>query len=104
MSAYLTNLPVELCAKPDKVNGNVNIGCRFCINNKEPASVYMSHSLKNSHGDRVVCPILSAHVCPLCGKFKLNIKHGKNNFLNYFFGYFNKAKLVILPTRLSTAR
>ena len=40
--------------------------CVFCKNNGEDESYYLSHTLKDDHG-RVVCPILSAYICPICG-------------------------------------
>ena len=40
--------------------------CSFCRNNNEPELIYTCHQLKDSLG-RVTCPILKAHVCPICG-------------------------------------
>ena len=40
--------------------------CVFCKNNGEMESVYASHILKDDDG-RVLCPILRAYTCPICG-------------------------------------
>ena len=40
--------------------------CVFCKNNGEMESVYGSHVLKNEEG-AIVCPILRAYTCPICG-------------------------------------
>ena len=40
--------------------------CVFCKNNGEMESVYSSHVLKNEEG-AIVCPILRAYTCPICG-------------------------------------
>nr|CAX32468.1 nanos-like protein [Isodiametra pulchra] len=40
--------------------------CVFCKNNGEMESVYASHVLKNEEGV-IVCPILRAYTCPICG-------------------------------------
>ena len=40
--------------------------CVFCKNNGEMESVYGSHVLKNEEG-HIVCPILRAYTCPICG-------------------------------------
>ncbi|XP_075244196.1 uncharacterized protein LOC142338365 [Convolutriloba macropyga] len=40
--------------------------CVFCKNNGEVESVYASHILKDDDG-RVLCPILRAYTCPICG-------------------------------------
>ena len=40
--------------------------CVFCKNNGEAESVYASHILKDDDG-RVLCPILRAYTCPICG-------------------------------------
>jgi len=39
--------------------------CRYCKSNREDRSVYESHNVKDANGI-VTCPILRAHVCPLC--------------------------------------
>ncbi|CAG9857047.1 unnamed protein product [Phyllotreta striolata] len=41
--------------------------CKFCFKNREPASVYKSHKMKNRTG-ALLCPVLRKHVCELCGK------------------------------------
>ncbi|XP_061741636.1 nanos homolog 1-like [Nerophis ophidion] len=40
--------------------------CVFCRNNGAPEEVYGTHILKTADG-RVLCPILRAYTCPLCG-------------------------------------
>ncbi|XP_061552053.1 nanos homolog 1-like [Phycodurus eques] len=40
--------------------------CVFCRNNGAPEEVYGSHILKTADG-RVLCPVLRAYTCPLCG-------------------------------------
>ncbi|XP_051942976.1 nanos homolog 1-like [Hippocampus zosterae] len=40
--------------------------CAFCRNNGAPWEVYGTHVLKAADG-RVLCPILRAYTCPLCG-------------------------------------
>ena len=40
--------------------------CVFCKNNGEMESVFSSHVLKNEEG-AIVCPILRAYTCPICG-------------------------------------
>ncbi|KAG7266132.1 hypothetical protein CRUP_016380 [Coryphaenoides rupestris] len=46
-------------AEPGKV-------CVFCRNNGAPEEVFASHVLKAADG-RVLCPVLRAYTCPLCG-------------------------------------
>lgn len=40
--------------------------CVFCRNNGAPEGVFGAHVLKAADG-RVVCPVLRAYTCPLCG-------------------------------------
>ncbi|XP_014255224.1 protein nanos-like [Cimex lectularius] len=40
--------------------------CVFCRQNREEPSFWTSHSLKDIKGN-VICPILRAHVCRICG-------------------------------------
>ena len=37
----------------------------FCQNNGEDEAYYMSHTCKDDFG-HVICPVLSAYVCPIC--------------------------------------
>jgi hypothetical protein len=39
--------------------------CSFCKNNKESEQVYSSHTLKDI-SDKIMCPVLRLHVCPVC--------------------------------------
>ena len=41
--------------------------CKFCKNNGETSSLYRSHVLRNPATGQLVCPILRAHVCEICG-------------------------------------
>ncbi|XP_053306001.1 nanos homolog 1 [Spea bombifrons] len=41
-------------------------GCSFCRNNREAEEFYSSHCLKGADGT-IVCPVLRAYRCPLCG-------------------------------------
>ena len=41
--------------------------CKFCRNNGETSSLYRSHVLRNPATGQLVCPILRAHVCEICG-------------------------------------
>jgi protein nanos 1 len=41
--------------------------CTFCKNNGESEAIYGTHSLKDSNGT-VICPILRAYTCPICGE------------------------------------
>jgi len=40
--------------------------CKFCLSNGEAEALFRSHVLKDERG-LVVCPILSSHVCGICG-------------------------------------
>ncbi|XP_012250701.1 nanos homolog 3 [Athalia rosae] len=40
--------------------------CVFCRNNGEEAHYYRRHLLKDADG-RIMCPILRAYTCPICG-------------------------------------
>ncbi|KAG7190171.1 hypothetical protein KM043_006297 [Ampulex compressa] len=40
--------------------------CVFCRNNGEEETYYRQHLLKDAEG-RVVCPVLRAYTCPICG-------------------------------------
>ncbi|XP_076681421.1 RNA-binding protein nanos [Andrena cerasifolii] len=40
--------------------------CVFCRNNGEEETYYRQHLLKDADG-RVVCPVLRAYTCPICG-------------------------------------
>ncbi|XP_064808999.1 nanos homolog 3-like [Oncorhynchus masou masou] len=40
--------------------------CSFCKYNRQPESVFLSHSLKNQDGD-MMCRYLQLSLCPLCG-------------------------------------
>ncbi|XP_076644575.1 RNA-binding protein nanos [Halictus rubicundus] len=40
--------------------------CVFCRNNGEEEIYYKKHLLKDA-GGRVVCPVLRAYTCPICG-------------------------------------
>lgn len=42
--------------------------CKFCKNNGEARSVYLSHVLRNPETGQLICPVLRAHVCETCGK------------------------------------
>nr|XP_054766247.1 uncharacterized protein LOC129273247 [Lytechinus pictus] len=44
----------------------LNTYCVFCKNNKETLSFYSSHVLKDDVG-KVICPVLRAYTCPICG-------------------------------------
>jgi len=41
--------------------------CKFCKNNGEMSSMYRSHVLRSPDTGFLVCPVLRAHVCEVCG-------------------------------------
>ena len=47
-------------------SANTSRCCSFCKNNMAPEHIYNTHILKDPQGV-VVCPILRAYKCPLCG-------------------------------------
>ncbi|TRY68988.1 hypothetical protein TCAL_04154 [Tigriopus californicus] len=40
--------------------------CVFCRNNGEDEQFFLAHTLKDDSG-QVICPVLRAYVCPICG-------------------------------------
>ena len=40
--------------------------CKFCLNNGEDDTKFLSHRLKDDRG-RITCPVLYNYVCPICG-------------------------------------
>ncbi|XP_076626165.1 RNA-binding protein nanos [Colletes latitarsis] len=40
--------------------------CVFCKNNGEEENYYRQHLLKDTDG-RIICPVLRAYTCPICG-------------------------------------
>ncbi|XP_069686133.1 uncharacterized protein [Periplaneta americana] len=61
-----TGIPVMNSKQSKKKTKKPIQECVFCKNNGEQASFYQRHVLKDSEG-RVVCPILRAYICPICG-------------------------------------
>ncbi|KAK7491916.1 hypothetical protein BaRGS_00016762 [Batillaria attramentaria] len=44
-----------------------NFYCAFCKKNGETKEYYTTHKLKDPKG-KVICPVLRAYTCPLCGQ------------------------------------
>ena len=71
-------------------NANVNQArydhCVFCKNNGEEASFYTTHTLKDDlNGGGVMCPVLQAYTCPICGATGRNahtIRYCPKRFVN----------------------
>lgn len=51
--------------------------CKFCKNNGETGELYRSHVLRNPSTGQLICPVLRAHVCEICGATQDNA-HTRN--------------------------
>ena len=60
MSSY-----IQQAAAQRAMGGRVKI-CTFCKTNGEIELIYTSHALKDND-DKITCPILMRHACPICG-------------------------------------
>ena len=41
--------------------------CKFCRTNGEAIATYTSHTLRCPYSNKLVCPVLRAHTCEVCG-------------------------------------
>jgi len=58
----------NLSGRRNFMNANpIGRECKFCKNNGEMGSMYKSHVLRNPATGILVCPVLRAHVCEVCG-------------------------------------
>lgn len=57
----------NLSGRRNFLNPNPGRECKFCKNNGETSTTYKSHVLRNPGTGFLVCPVLRAHVCEVCG-------------------------------------
>ena len=73
--------------------------CKFCKNNGEMSSMYRSHVLRSPDTGFLVCPVLRAHVCEVCGATG---DYGHTRYLFFFkVGEYHSFPLRVVKTIIS---